>query len=124
MQTILLKITVRTKQQRAQLRNGLGVFSNFILDWTKHMTNFDRQLTLDTRMYRNKTFGKEAYCNYCWAKTYSGCFAGGLQRSKQFMCVKAECRANKDLFKSPLYEMMAEPNRKRHYKCGLTKEDL
>ena len=55
------------------------------------MNNKDRQLTLDTKMYRNKSYGKEPYCGHCWAKC-KGCIAGSAYRSTQLQCVKAECR--------------------------------
>lgn len=57
------------------------------------MTNRDRQITLETRMYRKKSFGKEKYCNHCWACEYhENCIAQSVQRSAQRLCVKAENR--------------------------------
>ena len=57
------------------------------------MNNKDRQIYLETKMYKRNSFGKEPYCRKCWAKTYTGCM-GAIYRSSQLSCVKAECRLN------------------------------
>ena len=81
------------------------------------MNNKDRQVTLETRMYRNKTFGKENFCNKCWAKS-KGCIATSPMRSKQLLCVKAECRVLNIQFN--LREVICAPSRSwKTY--GLTK---
>jgi hypothetical protein len=55
------------------------------------MNNKDRQIVLETRMYRHKTYGKEDFCSKCWAKC-NGCIASTKYRAHNLLCVKAECR--------------------------------
>jgi hypothetical protein len=74
------------------------------------MTNFDRQISLETKMYKHKTFGKEEMCNYCWAKC-KGCIH--QYRTQQLACVKAECRMTKIPFR--LREMIYSPSRQGFY---------
>lgn len=83
------------------------------------MNNKDRQLILETRMYRRKTYGKEAFCSKCWAK-YNGCIATGKQRYAQLLCCKAECRMNKIPFS--LRECLCAPS-KQSYIYGLKKKE-
>jgi hypothetical protein len=91
------------------------------------MRNADRQLTLDTNMYRKKSFGKEDYCAYCFAKDCikGGCIAESRHRSKSCLCVKAECRMNGMPFKTALQELLQDAGKKKSYRlCGLTKEEM
>lgn len=87
------------------------------------MNNKDRQLVLETKMYRTKTFGKQKYCTKCFAKLYDGCLVTGLQRSKQLLCCKAECRVTKTPFE--LREMIERPSSaRRRNTYGLTKFEI
>lgn len=91
------------------------------------MTNVDRQLTLDTQMYRKKSFGSEDYCSYCWAKDCikGGCIAPSKYRSKSFLCVKAECRMRGMPFRTNLQELVKYAGKKKSYRlCGLTKKEV
>lgn len=90
------------------------------------MTNIDRQLILDTRMYRRgKNYGQEKYCKYCWACYYgNNCIAKPVVRSTQLLCVKAESRAGLRHFKSSFEELLQQDIRKRNYVYGLKKSDL
>lgn len=49
-----------------------------------------RQITLETKMYRDNSFGKADICNKCWASTHISCIADN--RSIQCLCAKAEAR--------------------------------
>lgn len=73
------------------------------------MNNNDRQLKLETQMYRRKTFGKETYCSHCWAKC-NGCIMNAKQRSIQQACVRAECRETNIPFK--IREFINPPSNK------------
>lgn len=88
------------------------------------MKNADRQLVLNTRMYRNNTYGKEAYCEFCWAKC-NGCIATGKARSKQMLCVKAYDRMKGQHTPTRLEEAIRYAGeRQRHYLMyGLKKEE-
>ena len=93
----------------------------------KQMTNVERQLTLDTKMYRKKSFGSEDYCAYCFAKDCikGGCIAVSKHRSKSCLCVKAECRMLGSPFRTNLQELVKySGKRKAHRLCGLTKKEL
>ena len=59
------------------------------------MTDVQRQLALDTKMYsKGKTFGQEYFCKFCFACYHSlKCIADPKCRSEGMLCVKAECRA-------------------------------
>lgn len=88
------------------------------------MKNTDRQLVLNTRMHRNRSFGKEPYCSHCWAKC-NGCLATGKARSKQILCVKAYDRMKGQPTPTPLEELIRYAGeRERHYLMrGLRKEE-
>lgn len=81
------------------------------------MKNNERQLYLDTMMYANKSFGQEDYCKYCWAcHKYSSCIAGGAQRSKALLCVKAENRMMGKPTETSFAELLKYGGeRNRHY---------
>lgn len=85
------------------------------------MNNKDRQLYLDTKMYRSKTFGKQPFCAKCWAKLHNGCLVNGQMRSINLLCCKAECRLNGVSFQ--LREVVCPPS-KPGVLYGLKSEDL
>lgn len=79
------------------------------------MTNAERQLTLETMMYKNgKTFGREKFCKQCWA-CYHGreCIAASGMRSTQILCVKAKDRAEGNITPSSFLEAITEKRRKK-----------
>jgi hypothetical protein len=91
------------------------------------MTNTERQLTLDTKMYRKKSYGKEDYCAYCFAKDCikGGCIVKSKHRSKSMLCVKAECRMNGTPFRTTFQETIQYAGkRKVHRLCGLKKQEV
>ena len=91
------------------------------------MTNKERQLTLDTKMYRKKSYGFEDYCSHCWAKDCikGGCIAVPKNRSKSCLCVKAECRMIRTPYRTNLQELIKYAGKKRtHRLCVLTKKEL
>jgi DNA invertase Pin-like site-specific DNA recombinase len=60
------------------------------------MTREERQLQLDTKMYKKKSFGTESFCNYCWAcYQHVKCIADPRERSTGLHCAKAEERIQK-----------------------------
>lgn len=81
------------------------------------MTIEERQLTLETRLYRKKSFGKENFCDYCFARSNT-CIASSKERSCQYLCAKAETRMNS----KPRYK--DTPNKKYKPKLGLRRIDL
>ena len=82
-----------------------------------NMNNKDRQLVLDTKMYKYQTFGKEPYCKFCWANSHTACIMESDYRSSGLNCVKAECRMLKLPFR--LREIVEPPSDKyRMYGCG------
>lgn len=78
------------------------------------MTITERQLTLETRMYRNKSFGCNKICKACFASTHVSCIAT-TTRSKQCLCAKAEARIYGPRF--------GEKNKKYKPKLGLRRQD-
>ena len=93
------------------------------------MTNRDRQITLETRMYRKKSFGKEKYCNHCWVCEYhENCIAQSVHRSAQRLCVKAENRMKGKPTDTKLSEtLQGAEKRKRKYlflQLGLKQEEI
>ena len=81
------------------------------------MTNAQRQLALDTRMYINgKSYGKEKYCKHCFA-CYHGvkCIADGAVRSTQVLCVKAKDRMNGVHTPTEYEEFLMQRKRRKEY---------
>lgn len=63
------------------------------------MTREERQLQLDTKMYKKKSFGTENFCNYCWAcYQHVKCIADSRKRSNGNHCAKAEERMKKKFY--------------------------
>jgi hypothetical protein len=94
------------------------------------VTKEERQITLQTRMYRKKSFGKENYCTRCWAcYHYESCIADAKIRSVQCLCVKAEERltGQKKYDDSTEFQKIIRDKRVRSYRfplLGLKKEEL
>lgn len=94
------------------------------------MTKEERQIKLETKMYRKKSFGQEDICAKCWACFhYKSCIALPKIRSKQCLCVKAEIRlTNKKKFDdSSPFENTFQDKRVRHYRfplLGLRRDEV
>lgn len=93
------------------------------------MTERERQITLETRMYRKKSFGQEKYCRHCWACEYHrNCIALPTQRGRKQLCVKAENRMKGKPTDDPLLETLKNcEKRERPYfvlKLGLSRKEI
>lgn len=93
------------------------------------MTVQDRQITLETRMYRKKSFGREKFCGHCWACEYhKNCIAYPPQRSVRQFCAKAENRMKGKPTDTELAEVLKNSDkRKRYYlfqNLGLRQSEL
>ena len=81
------------------------------------MTKAERQLTLETRMYRNKTFGKMPICKHCFACAFTHCISSSKSRMIGGLCAEAEAR----MIGRP--RCKNQPNKKYKPKCGLKDTD-
>lgn len=92
------------------------------------MTIKERQIKLETRMYRHKSFGREDFCILCFAcKYHIDCIANGKTRSTQNLCAKAESRLKNREYETSFMNVFKCDKRIRKYRfplLGLKKEEL